>query len=350
MANIRQVFYEKFSEILSGKREDNCFYLTSEKYDECLNKVLKVKKIKTKERAVCRLLKRYDVLKTMDHYKLIVPVKMGNTKIIYYVKNEEIFDIVHEAHIQTNHGGRTRMIKELQKKYKNITYEVVMLYLGLCVQCKMKQKFPKNETEIKPPMSGELDSHCQMDLLDMQTCPDGEFKFIFIYQDHMTKFIQLRPLKTNTVEEVAHNLLSIILIFGAPNILNSNYEREFTKKIITELHAMWPEVKILDGKSDESEAEGFIKKINHDIQNGIRVTMEEKNVTKWSEVLPFVQFTINSCYHQDIEQTPHEALFGKIAKKGLSTSSLPHERVEEIETEEQLEQIIQSSSKKLANK
>jgi hypothetical protein len=47
-----------------------------------------------------------DVVDIMDNHKLIVPLKVGETKIIDYVKNEELHDIMHEAHIKTGRGGR----------------------------------------------------------------------------------------------------------------------------------------------------------------------------------------------------------------------------------------------------
>lgn len=41
-------------------------------------------------------------------------------------------------------------------------------------------------------MSRELSSRCRVDLVDMHSCEDGEYKFILKYQDHLTKFIQLK--------------------------------------------------------------------------------------------------------------------------------------------------------------
>ena len=79
-----------------------------------------------------RWLKRFDVLKINDEEKLIVPLKPGETNIQYYVTNGELFSILSETHTRIGHGWKTRMLKELQNKYKNITYEVVMLYLNLC--------------------------------------------------------------------------------------------------------------------------------------------------------------------------------------------------------------------------
>jgi hypothetical protein len=35
----------------------------------------------------------------------IVPLKVGETEIIFYVKNEELYDHMHEAYIKTGRGG-----------------------------------------------------------------------------------------------------------------------------------------------------------------------------------------------------------------------------------------------------
>jgi len=236
--SIKDIFYEKFSALLFKKREDNCFYLSTEKYNKYISEVINAKAKKNKQRSDYRRLNRLDVMDIMDNHKLIIPLKAGETKIIYYVKNEELYDIMYEAHIKIGHGGRTRMMNELQNKFKNITYEVVMLFLSLCVQCQTKQKVPKKGIVIKPIISRELNSRCQVDLVDMQTYKDGEFKFILNYQDHLNKFIQLRPLKSKTAEEDAHHLLNIFLIFGAPNILHSDNGREFVNKVISELCSM----------------------------------------------------------------------------------------------------------------
>jgi len=55
------------------------------------------------------------------------------------------------------------------------------------------------------------------------------------YQDHLMKFVLLRPLKTKTAVEVANNLMEIFTIFGAPSILLSDNGREFVNKVIVEL-------------------------------------------------------------------------------------------------------------------
>jgi hypothetical protein len=38
---------------------------------------------------------------------------------------EDTFDVIKRAHIATGHGGRNRMVKELGKKYANVTRDSI---------------------------------------------------------------------------------------------------------------------------------------------------------------------------------------------------------------------------------
>lgn len=48
----------------------------------------------------------------------------------------------------------------------------------------------------------EMNRRYQVDLIDIQSQGDGKLRFIMVYQDHLTKFILLRPLKKKGTEEV----------------------------------------------------------------------------------------------------------------------------------------------------
>ena len=58
-----------------------------------------------------------------------------------------------------------------------------------------------------------------MDLIDFQSQANEEFKFI---QDHLTKFVILRSLRTKQAAEVAEQLSGIFLLFDASCILQSD--------------------------------------------------------------------------------------------------------------------------------
>jgi len=118
-----------------------------------------------------------------------------------------------------------------------------------------------------------------------------------IYQDHLTKFVQLRPLKTKRAEEVAKHLIDIFCIFGAPMILQSDNGREFVNKIIEDLKEMWDTLKIVHGKPRHGQSQGSVERANQDIQNMLITWMKTNNCKSWSEGLRFVQLMKNRAYH-----------------------------------------------------
>ena len=87
-----------------------------------------------------------------------------------------------------------------------------------------------------------------------------------VYQDHLTKFVQLRALKSKRAEEVAYHLLDVFTIFGASCILHSDNGREFANKVIEEVCKMWNEPKIVHGKPRHSQSQGSVKRANQDIE------------------------------------------------------------------------------------
>ncbi|KAJ8718885.1 hypothetical protein PYW07_016441 [Mythimna separata] len=191
-----------------------------------------------------------------------------------------------------------------------------------------------------------MNAKCQVDLIDMQSqgYNNNQYKFILVYQDHLTKFVQLRPLKTETAEEVAYVLLDIFTIFGAPNILQSDNGREFSNKIVQEACDMWPKLKIVHGKPRHSQSQGSVKRAIQDIENMLSTWLEDNNTKKWSERLRFVQLMKNRAHHTGINCTPFEAMFGTKLKVGLKSSSIPHEALLDINSKEDLEKRLSIES------
>ena len=66
----------------------------------------------------------------------------------------------------------------------------------------------------------ELISPCLVDLIDMQSNADCDFRFILNYQDNRTKFVFLRPLKTIRTKDVARTLLDVFTIITARTLLD----------------------------------------------------------------------------------------------------------------------------------
>ena len=84
-----------------------------------------------------------------------------------------------------------------------------------------------------------LDERGQVDLVDMQTFKDGNYRYMLHYIEYLLKFHVIRPLQRKTATEDANQLLLIFLDFGAPHILQSDNGREFTGQVIQEFSTLW---------------------------------------------------------------------------------------------------------------
>ncbi|GFU68908.1 SCAN domain-containing protein 3 [Trichonephila clavipes] len=78
-----------------------------------------------------------------------------------------------------------------------------------------------------PIVSRDFNRCGRVDLVDLQSIPDRNYKWLLHYQDHTTKFSFLRPLTSKRATEVALELLKIFLEVGCPRILQSDNGREF---------------------------------------------------------------------------------------------------------------------------
>ncbi|XP_069611030.1 KRAB-A domain-containing protein 2-like [Ranitomeya imitator] len=330
-----------FSELLNEveKKRDNNFYLTDDKYENILKEVKEAKVAVPKQSIHYRRLKRYNIMTVGNDKKLIAPISCEKENMLHYVRCAELFSVIHNAHISTGHRGRTRMLKEVNRKFKNVTTESIVIYLRLCQPCQKKQKITKKGLVVKPILHSEMNYRAQVDLTDMQSNCDNDFKFIFVYQDHVTKFV-LCASCTKTAEEVAYHLLDIFSTFGAPCILHSDNGREFCNKVIQNLCVMWPDMKIVHGKPRHSQSQGSMERANQDIENMLSTWMETNKTPKWSEGLRFLQAMKNRAYHEGIKCSPYVAMFGVPMQMGVATSKIPSDGIRNLSAEGDLEKCL----------
>jgi hypothetical protein len=72
-----------------------------------------------------RRLNKFEIVNIGGWEKLIAPIKKGSTNLLDYVKNEEVYDILNEIHLNIGHGGKNRMMAEI----KNLIQEVALTYI-----------------------------------------------------------------------------------------------------------------------------------------------------------------------------------------------------------------------------
>ena len=113
-------------------------------------------------------------------------------KLAYF---EQVFDAILSSHEAVGHAKSERTHKMVIKKFSNISRNMVELFISMCPRCATTKIVPAKQLPRKPIISETFNDRGQVDLIDMQSIPDGPFRWILHYQDHLTKFCYLRALR-----------------------------------------------------------------------------------------------------------------------------------------------------------
>ena len=79
-----------------------------------------------------------------------------------------------------------------------------------------------------------------------------------VYQDHLAKFIVLRPLRHKSAQEVVYFLMEIFCLLGAPHILQSDNGRDGKRQMAR--------LKIIHGKPKHPQLQGSVERVNREIK------------------------------------------------------------------------------------
>lgn len=176
------------------------------------------------ERRVIEILKSWakGVRKDRRAYHLFenytIQTFTGIEKIVTRKKNlviatkENAFSVVHDMHNSCGQKGDRGTHKKIRENYANISRAIVEAYIRQCERCTEKLKKKENKgIVIRPILAKDFNERAQVDLVDFQSMPDGDFNYVLHYQDHLTKYHLLRPLPCKTASNVAKHVYQIFI-------------------------------------------------------------------------------------------------------------------------------------------
>ena len=254
------------------------------------------------------------------------------------VTRESLFQNIKKCHERVGHSGREKTWSEVQANYSWIRYDIISLFLKTCSQCSLRKPL-KNRPCGKPIISLGFLSRLQIDLIDMTSRPDQDFKWILHMRDHFSKFNWAYPLKSKRALEVADKLVDTFHLFGAPKILQSDNGKEFVAMVIKELINTWKGLVIINGRPRHPQSQGCVERGNGDLQIKLGKWMED-NTESWTKGLKFVVYSINTSISATTGKTPYEIVFGQSARCHLS--ELEELASQDLLDESELEDIVET--------
>jgi len=286
-------------------------------------------------------LKTYFILTIAGVSRIIKKKNKSEMRPKTYVFFEELYDILCKEHIAIGHGKRDRLYQQCKLWHENVTYEAVTSFISCCIEC--VKRIPHSTISnmvIKPVRSSNALSRTQIDLIDIQTFPDGDFKWIMTVQDHFTKFVNLRALKQKRAVEVATALYDIFLTFGAPCILQSDNGKEFRASVVENLRTFWPELTIVHGRPRHPESQGSVERANGEVKRLLSIWIRTTGRKDWATGIKVVQFQYNRAYNKNLESSPFKVLFGIDPPVGLQSTIIPNSKYPELYTETDLNNAL----------
>ena len=162
---------ERFIAFFKENNDTFCV-LSPADYDKLVDEVIVAYAAKKKDEKQRRRMKRYQVIQINNRNRLIRP----GTEVqpIYFLSIDEIYDIINVAHTSSGHGGRDRIRHALKDQYANITYDMINEFLKHCETCHAKKSVPSSGFVVKPIVETGYLKRVQVDLIDMQSHPDGQ--------------------------------------------------------------------------------------------------------------------------------------------------------------------------------
>ena len=275
-----------------------------------------------------RLRKKY-LVKELNYHKYLYEIATNSQNLLRVVSKESLFDLFENNHAEGGkHLGRDRLFAVLERKYCGFSKELVQVFLNFCNECQLQKcKKQLKSTVIKPIQSSNFASRGQIDLIDFQNTPEINklYSFLLVYQDHLTKFVVLRPLRNKSAQEVVEQLLDIFCLFGPPHILPSDNGKELKNiNLATMIREKWPECKLIHGKARHPQSQGSVERVNREIKKVLGSLFGKTNDSCWVKYVNIAQYSINTSPHSTLENnTPYRILFGRDPVQGLEQFGIP---------------------------
>jgi hypothetical protein len=234
------------------------------------------------------------------------------------VPNSLKYQITRDFHEQ-DHWGTENTYKNIAAKYywPNMK-QYVKEYVDSCENCmKNKHANTKPKAYLKPNNWAEHFPRqaIALDLATMVRSRDG-YKYVLLITDGMSKFVELCPLRDITANSVVKQIeREWIARHGAPETLLTDQGQQVDGN---EVRQLCDKYGIRKKRSSPYHPEGDgVSERQIGVMKGLfltKLTSEKLPTTRWPELLPSVQLSMNNKVHTATRHTPFELMYGENPK------------------------------------
>ena len=149
---------------------------------------------------------------------------------------------------------------------------------------------------------------------------DEGFKYILVMLDDMSNWVWLEPAGACNARSTAQHLMAWCKTLGAPEVLVSDTASHFKNHLMAELEkSMGIARKFAVANSPWSN--GTCERMMREVVRTLKAMLQEerRSARDWVDLVPAVQWALNTAYRERYGSTPYHVMFGRAPKTFLST-------------------------------
>ena len=223
-------------------------------------------------------------------------------------RDEEVFDIIINAHLGLVHAGRDKTFQEIERNTAGVSKKEVAEVLRHCATCSKKGS-QRSKARLQPIVENTLWGRIQIDLIAMRGDPDNGQKWICHIRDHFSKYSIAFPMPNKTSTEVVKVVIMWIMHFGPPKVLQSDNGTEFKGALSLLLHEHG--IKVINGRPRHPQSQGMVEQAKVVLKEKIGAWRSDHQSSSWVSSLPEVIAGMNSQRSSVTGKSAYEVVFGQ---------------------------------------
>ena len=141
-------------------------------------------------------------------------------------------------------------------------------------------------------------------------------RFILIYQDYFSNWIELFALRRHDAVTVANVLVNEVMSrYGVPQMIHSDQGREFESALYQEVCQMWNIKKTITAPYTPW-SNGKLERVNQMVKTMVKHYVDSSHCT-WDRFLPFLRMAYNFTVHDTTKCTPFRLMFSQCCEPRL---------------------------------
>ena len=232
----------------------------------------------------------------------------------------EIIESLH-GDITAGHLGLVKTYDKVRKRfYFPRMLKLVQKYVQACMDCQSRKKpGGKPFGNLQNIVSEEPFEICFMDLFGPLTKSSKGNKYVIVFTDGFTKYVELKAVKDKSAKIVADFFIhNIILKHGAVEKIVTDQAQSFCSEFMEIIYSTFAS-KHVRASPYHPETNGQAERFNRVLADSLALFVR-KNQRDWCKYIPYVQFAYNTAKSESTQFSPFFLMFGRDPRLPLDVS------------------------------